>query len=181
MLLLFLGCVIVFYLGEAIHRDREVKVEPLVWSAPAPNSVLLLSKCIAMTLLALSLVIVGGLTTIVTQLLRGHTPVDLFAYLRINGIVVVPSIVFLTSLVIALNVLLRNKYLTYVVAVGTGAGLFYLYNNGYNHWLYNPLLYRLWRYGDLTSSTILASRLYCLALAAGCLALAHVFFQRKKK
>ena len=59
---------------------------------------------------------------------------------------VVPSIVFMTSLVVALNVLLRNKYLTYVVAVGTGAGLFYLYSIGYNHWLYNPLLYQLWKY-----------------------------------
>jgi ABC-2 type transport system permease protein len=181
MLLLFLACVIVFYLGEAMHRDREVKIEPVVWSAPAPNSVLLLSKCLAMTLLALSLVMVGSLTTIVTQLFRGHTPIDFSAYLIIDGIVVVPGIFFMTSVVVALNVLLRNKYLTYVVGVGTGAGLFYLYSVGYNHWLYNPLLYQLWKYHDLTSARILSYRLYCLALAAVCLALAHLFFERKSK
>ena len=56
----------------------------------------------------------------------------------------------MTAFVIALNVLLRNKYVTYVVATGTGAGLIYLYNLGYNHWLYNPL-YRLWKYTDLTT------------------------------
>ena len=179
MLLLFLACVIVFYTGEAMHRDREVKIEPVVWSTPARNSVLLLSKWLAMTLLSLALVIVGCLTTIVTQLLRGHTPVDLMAYLNINAVVVVPGIIFLTALVIALNVLLRNKYLTYVIAVGTGAGLVYLYNSGHNHWSYNPLLYRLWKYADLTSSTVLAPRLYCFALAAAFLALAHVLFERK--
>ena len=181
MLLLFLACVSVFYTGEAMHRDREVKIEPVVWSTPAPNSVLLLSKWLAMTVLSLLLVIVGSLTTIITQLLRGHTPVDLPAYLIIDSVVVVPGVIFLTAFVVALNLLLRNKYLTYVVAVGIGAGLFYSYNVGYNHWLYNPLLYRLWKYADLTSTTILAYRFYCLALAAAFLALAHIFFERKSK
>ena len=181
MLLLFLLCLIIFYTGEAMHRDREVNIEPVVWSTPAPNSVLLLSKWLAMTVLALSLVVVGSLTTIVTQLLRGHTPVDFSAYLLINVIVVVPSIVFMTSMIVGLNVLLRSKHLAYVVAVATGSGLFYLYSIGYNHWLYNPLLYRLWRYADLTSGTILAYRLYCLALAAAFLALAHLLFQRKSR
>ncbi|HEU4837342.1 MAG TPA: ABC transporter permease, partial [Pyrinomonadaceae bacterium] len=179
MLLMFLACVIVFYTGEAMHRDRELRIEPVMWSMPAPNSVLLLSKWLAMTLLALLLVLVGGLTTIAVQLLRGHTPVDVSAYLIINSVVVVPGIVFMTALVVALNVLLRNKYVMYVVAVGTGAGLIYLYNLGYKHWSYNPLLYQLWNYHDLTSATILAHRLYCLVLAAACLLLAHVLFERK--
>jgi hypothetical protein len=179
MLLLFLACVIVFYMGEAMHRDRELNIEPVVWSTPAANSVLLISKWLAMTSLSVSLLIVGGLTTIAVQFMRGHTPVDLSAYLIIDGVVLLPGIIFMTASVLVLNVLLRSKYLTYVVAVGTGAGLIYLYNVGYNHWLYNPLLYRIWTYGNLTSGTILSYRLYCLALAAGLLALAHVFFERK--
>jgi ABC-type transport system involved in multi-copper enzyme maturation permease subunit len=179
MLLLFLASVIVFYTGEAMHRDGEVKIEPVIWSTPAPNSVLLLSKWLAMTIVSLSLVIAGGLTTIVVQFLRGDTPVDFSAYAIINAVVVVPGVVFLTAFAVALNVLLRSKHLTYVVAVGTGAGLFYLYNLGHNHWLYNPLLYRLWTYANLTSDTILAYRLYCLALAVVFIALAHLFFQRR--
>jgi ABC-2 type transport system permease protein len=59
MLLLFLAGAIVFYIGEAMHRDRELKIEPVVWSTPAPNRAFLLSKSLAMTLLALSLVVVG--------------------------------------------------------------------------------------------------------------------------
>ncbi len=49
------------------------------------------------------------------------------------------------------------------------------------YWLYNPLLYRLWKYADLTGRTILMQRLYCFALAASCLVLAHLFFERKSK
>src|SRR6185369_7994430 len=86
MLLLLLACVTVFYTGEIMHRDRELKIEPVTWSMPAPNSVLLLSKWLAMTLLSLSVVLLGGLTTIATQLFRGYTPVDFSAYLIINSV-----------------------------------------------------------------------------------------------
>ena len=105
--------------------------------------------------------------------------IDFSTYLLVYGFVLVPGIVFTTSFVAALNVLLRNKYVAYVMAVGTGAGLFYLYNAGYNHWLYNPFLYRLWKYSDLLSRPIIAYRFYWLALAAVFLALAHVLFERK--
>jgi len=181
LLLTFLIGIAVFYTGEAIHRDREVKIEPIVWCTPARNSVLLLSKYLASVVLMCSLVIIVGLAATVIQLVRGHAPVDLLAYVTVYGVVLVPSIIFLTAVVVTSNVLLRNKYVAYVVAVGTGAALFYLYNIGHNHWLYNPLLYRLWRFSDLTSARIWASRVYCLGLAALCLALAHVFFERKSK
>jgi hypothetical protein len=124
--------------------------------------------------------VVVGLTAIVVQLLRGHTPIDFTAYFITYGVILVPGIVFITAVVVALNVLLRNKYLAYVVAIGASAGLFYLYSIGYNHWLYNPLLYQLWKYDELTSPTILAHRLYCLAVAVTCLRIAHLFFERSQ-
>ena len=180
-LLLFLVGLTIFFTGEAMHRDREVRVQPILWSTPAPNSVFLLSKCCATALLSLSLMSIVCLVTIVIQVLRGHEPVDFSAFAIIYGVVVVPSVIFMASLVVFLNALLRNKYVTYVVSIATAAGLLYLYNIGYNHWLYNPLLYRLWTYPDLTSSKILMQRLYVLALAAAFLALAHLFFARKTR
>src|SRR5215203_211157 len=181
LLLLFLIGIVVFYSGEAMHRDREVKIEPIIWSTPAPNNVLLLSKFLATVVLTLSLVVVVGLTAIVIQFVRGHTPVDFSAYLMVYGVVLVPNIIFITAVVVASNVLLQNKYVVYVVAVGTGTGLFYLYSVGYNHWLYNPLLYQLWTYQEITSARILAYRLYSLIVAAACLALAHLLFERKSR
>jgi len=183
-LLLFLIGMTVFYSGEAMHRDREARIEPILWAAPAPNNVFLLSKFLATLSLTLSLILLVGLTAIVIQIIRGHTPVEVQPYLITCSAILLPGVLLLTALSIALNVFLRNKYLAYVVSVGTGAGLFYLYSQGYNHWLYNPLLYQLWKYADLAGAgnnqaTILIQRLYCLAIASACLSLAHVFFPRK--
>ncbi|MFN2511810.1 MAG: ABC transporter permease [Pyrinomonadaceae bacterium] len=184
LLLLFLTGFTVFYTGEAMHRDREVRIEPVLWVVPAQNNVFLLSKFLATLFLTFSLVTLVGLIAIVIQFLRGHTPVEIPAFLITYSVILLPGIVLMTGVSIALNVLLRDKYVAYAVSIGTAAGLFYLYSIGYNHWLYNPLLYQLWTYANLTGAesnqaTILIQRVYCLALASMCLALSHLFFQRK--
>ena len=179
LLLLFLIGIAVFYTGEAMHRDREVKIEPIIWSTPVTNSVLLLSKFFATILLTFFLLSAVGLIAVFIQLMRGHRPVDVSAYVMVYGVVLVPGIFFMTAFVVALNVLLRSKYVAYVVVVSIAAGLFYLYSAGHNQWFYNPLLYQLWKYQDLTSATILAYRLYWLIVAATCLAVAHVVFERR--
>jgi ABC-type transport system involved in multi-copper enzyme maturation permease subunit len=183
LLLLFLIGIAVFYTGEAMHRDREARIEPVLWATPAPNSVLLLSKFLATLLLLVSLITVVGIAAVLIQVLRGHTPIDLLAYLRVYGIILLPGAVFVAAVSLLLNVGLQNKYLVYVVSIGTATSLFYLYNLGYNHWLYNPMMYGLWIFTDLTQATtlriILWKRLYYLGLAIILVGLAYAFFHRK--
>src|SRR6185503_21294762 len=116
------------------------------------------------------------------QIFRGHTPIDLFAYLRVYGIILLPSALFATAVSVFLNVVLRNKYLAYVISIGTAVGLYYLYGLGMKHWSYNPVLYGLWSYADLTNATtlrnIVLQRLYVIAIAFVCLLMAHLFFER---
>ena len=181
--LLFLLGVTVFYTGEAMHRDREVRVEPVLWSMPASNSVLLLSKFLSTLLLTLLLLVLVGLTAILTQLLRGQTPIEISTYLITYSVILVPSLAFVGAFAIALNVLLRDRYVTYTFSIAIGSALFYLYSQGHNHWLYNPVLYGLWTESDLTHlpSGLLLLRAYCLGLILICLLIAYVGFQRKTR
>jgi len=183
LLLIFLIGIAVFYTGEAMHRDREVRIEPVLWSNPAPNSVLLLSKFLSTLLLLAGLILLVGLAAVAIQIVRGQTPIDLLAYLRVYLIVLLPGAVFVSAVSFLLNVVLRNKHFVYVVSIGAAVGLFYLYNLGYNHWSYNPMMYRLWSYADLISGarTVLLYRLYWLAIAVSCLVLAHLFFERRSR
>ena len=183
LMLLFLIGIAVFYTNEAMHRDNEIRIEPMLWAAPASNSVLLLSKFLATFLLLVSLITTVGIAAVAIQVLRSHTPIDVIAYLRVYGIILLPGAVVLTALALLLTVILRNKYLVYVVSIGTAVGLFYLYSMGHNHWLYNPVLYGLWTSASLIDGvamqSILWNRLYWLAIAVGCLALAHLIFPRR--
>jgi hypothetical protein len=150
----------------------------------APNHVLLLSKFLSTLALTLSLIALVALATITLQIYKGNGPIENFAYLTAYGIILMPSVAFMICMAVALNVLLRDKYLAYAVSIAAGGGLFYLYTKGYRHWLYNPVMYGLWTNADLTSAgsnhaRILVQRIYCLAIATLCLSLAHLYFQRK--
>ena len=181
-LLLFLFAAAVFYTGEAMHRDRELRVEPLLWSAPAPDSALLLSKFTATLLLSLALVALVCLSVAALQLFKGHGPVEAGPYLAAAFVILLPGVAFMIAAADALNVLLREKHLAYVAALAACGALIYSLNLGFTNALYNPVLYQLWTPIDLIGTPtrhLLAHRLYTLALAAHCLALAHLFFGRK--
>jgi len=180
---LFLLGLTVFYTGEAMHRDREVRIEPLLWATPVANSVLLLSKFLAMILLMLSLIVLVGFAAIVVQALRGNTAIEISPYLITYSVILVPSLVLVAGLSLTLNVILRDKYLTYAVSIGTSALLLYLYSQGHNHWLYNPLLYHLWKEIDVASvgHHLLLQRLYWMSVAGACLTLAHLCHARRSE
>ncbi|HEX6188894.1 MAG TPA: ABC transporter permease [Pyrinomonadaceae bacterium] len=183
LLLLFLIGLPVFYTGEAMHRDRELRIEPCLWSTPVTNNVLLLSKFLTTLLLTCGLILAVGVAAVAIQVLRNHTPIDLLAYFRVYGLILLPGTTFVTALSVLANIVLRNKHVAYVFSIGMAVGLFYLYSNGYNHWLYNPVLYGLWSYVDLiqpaTLWPILWQRAFWLASSVLCLTLAHLLFQRK--
>jgi ABC-2 type transport system permease protein len=181
--LIFLLGIAAFYIGEAMYRDRELRVEPLLWCSPVSNSVFLVSKMAATVLFVLAMVVLVGLTAMLTQALRGRGPIDIWPYVITYGVVLLPSLLFMTAACMALNALLRERYLSYAVIIALVAGLFYLYSQGHNHWLYNPVLYGLWTQADFEHAAealprLIALRAYTFALALLFGFLAHLFFAR---
>ena len=180
----FLFGITVFYMGEIVHRDREINTEPLVWSAPVPNWVLIFSKLTAVLLLELGLVTVVVTIAFIAQIWRRHLPLEISTYFLIYALVLLPSLFFMASASVFLNHFLREKYLAYIVSLAIGGTLFYFYSQGNNHWFYNPLLYNLWSYADLIEpggrrNLLLLYRVYWFAGTIVCLSLALLFYRRK--
>lgn len=183
-LLLLLFGVTIFFTGEVIFRDRESRTEAMLWCMPASNTVFLLSKFAAICFLSLCFMMLGALTTIAVQSLRNPATLELYPYFIIYSVILFPSVVFMASASLLLNILLREKYIAYIVCVAPGGILFYLFTQGYNGWLYNPVLFQLWNYADLNEAgrsfaRILLQRIYWLNIAIACLASAHLIFKRK--
>jgi ABC-2 type transport system permease protein len=183
-LMIFMLGITIFYTGEAMHRDHDQRIEPLLWSQPVPNYVLLASKFLGTILLTLALVLLVAVIAIILQAVKHNGPIELTAYARIYFVIVVPNAIFMTAAALALNVLVRERYLNYVLTIGVCAGLFYLYTQGHNHWLYNPLLFQLWEYADLSGgakhSAIIWNRIYILALSSLFLSFAHFWYRRSR-
>jgi len=133
--------------------------------------------------LTLALILLVGVITIALQVLKHKLPIELPVYLRIYSLILLPNAIFMAAAVLMLNVLLRDRHVTYAATIGICSGLFYLYTQGHNHWLYNPLLFQRWTYAHLIGganySQTLQHRFYLLALAALFIGLAHVCYPRK--
>lgn len=183
LLLLMVGVAIV-YVGEAMHRDRTLNTEPLMWALPIPNSVLLLSKLTTVFVLSVSLSLIVALGALAFQLAHGHGPIELVPYLTVFTLVVLPGLLFILGASTAINVIARDKVTAYAVSLAI-AGFFYLlYVNGYHHWLYNPLMFGLWTYPDIALSggardVVLLHRLYVLLVGTMLLTVAHVLYERR--
>lgn len=176
-MLLFLVGIPIFYIGEAIHRDRDVRVDGVLWSHPIPNYVLLSAKFISTMMLVLGFVVTVGVLAVLLQIIKLNFPLELAAYLKIYLVILVPNAIFLCAFCLALHVLLVNRYLAYAVFIGVCVSASYLYSQGYSDGIYNPLLFRLWNYPDLSGpklSGILFQRLYILGLALVLFTLAHI-------
>jgi hypothetical protein len=179
-LLLFLIGIPIFYLGEAMHRDQDFRVESLLWSHPLPNYVLLIAKFLSTLLLMFGLILSVLVIAIVVQLVKHDAPLELWAYVKVYSLILIPNAIFLAAASLALHALLRSRYLAYAVAIGVCVGLVYLYSQGHNAWFYNPLLYQRWSYAELTSSPIFLQRAYLLALSIVFIALAHLGYRRTR-
>ncbi|MDQ3011534.1 MAG: ABC transporter permease [Acidobacteriota bacterium] len=148
-LLLILFGVTLFYAGEMMHRDREWRVDALLWSAPAPDWVLLLSKFAATLLLALALMAATAMTAATLHLVRDSASVEVWPYFLVYSIILWPTVIFMAGATITLHAVLRDKYLAHAVGLGLGGGLIYLLMQGGVNRLCNPALSRLWTYDDL--------------------------------
>jgi ABC-2 type transport system permease protein len=180
-LLILLSAIMFFYAGEAMHRDRELGIEPTLWSLPVADGALLLSKFAALLGLASVLTLTMLITSIGFQLMRGLKPLTLTPYLLVYAIILLPSVIFVIGAIMMLHVLLRNKYLAHIVGLGLIGGVVWLLLNGYVNGLYNPVLYQLWTYEELVGSKqpfLLLHRVYWLAITMACVAVAHRFYAR---
>lgn len=181
--LLFLFGAAVFYTGEAMHRDRELRVEALVSSAPVRDAVLLLPKATAVLAVCVCVTALGALGAGAAQLLRGNGPIDVISYVETLAVISVPSAVFMISVAVLLNAVFRDKYVAFALGLGLGGLAFFLFSMGYTHWAYNFVLLGVGTQSELAArgrgpAPLFAHRIYCLAVACLCLSLAHMALER---
>lgn len=153
-LLILLAGTSIFYTGEVMHRDEELGLRGILYSTPIANSALLLSKLAAMVVLSAAMVLLTMLTGVVSQLVHwwtidGRVHVELGPYAEVGLRVLLPSILFLCTAALAVNVLVRRRYPAYFLAILAAAGYVWTLFEGQRSLLHNPLFVGHWAYSDL--------------------------------
>ena len=133
---LFVIITITFYAGELVWAERDLAVSQIVDATPMPTWVSYLSKLLALIGVTAALMTVTLVAGIITQALKGYYKFEIPLYLQSLYGIRLLDYVLLIVLVLAIHVLVNNKYLGHFLAV-----LFYLFTGlmgqmGLEHNLY---------------------------------------------
>ena len=135
---LFVVVIIVFYAGELVWRERDLKAEGVVDSLPVPTWVPLVAKVLALWAAVAVLLAVMAVSGMVYQLASGFTALQPGLYLtELFGLQFV-DFALLAVLALAVHVVVNHKYVGHFVLVLYLVGLpIALGLAGYDHNLYD--------------------------------------------
>ena len=164
-LLLLLAGTVIFYCGEAFHRDASHGIRPILYASPVTNVTLVLGKYVAMVVLASGMVLATFATGIVSQFVRwklidGSTYFELGPYITIGTRILLPSILILVGIALSVNVLVRSRNLAYFVMIALSAGYVWLLIDGERGLWVNPFVIGHWSFSDLTGLEPFEPRLW---------------------
>lgn len=114
---LFEVIILTFFAGELVWRDRSVKLNEVIDATPHLSVVSLLAK-VASLILAVSLLHVFTIgIAILYQLADGYTNLELGLYAQFFLFDAFPFFIFWAFFLVAIQVLVNNKYLGYFIAI----------------------------------------------------------------
>jgi ABC-2 type transport system permease protein len=136
--------VLVFYSGELVFRDRQVKIADLLDAMPLPDWVPFSAKAGALFAVVFAFLGAGVLAGVAIQLVKGGAPVEAGLYLQ-GTLVNAVYFMLMALALLALQAVANNKYGGYLLGIGLLASGTVLKSLGLEH--------RLLHYADLPALT----------------------------
>ncbi|SHG65257.1 M1 family aminopeptidase [Massilia sp. CF038] len=108
--------IVIFYAGELIFKERQARVADVGDAMPVPDWAPLVAKCGAMLAVIAGFLLVGVLTSIVIQLLKGGAPVEVLLYAK-GSLLTLTNYFLMGMIFLALQVLSNSKFIGYLLAI----------------------------------------------------------------
>ncbi|MBI1403354.1 MAG: aminopeptidase [Porphyrobacter sp.] len=133
---LFSLIVAVFYGGELVWRERDVRIGEIIDVAPAPAWAIFVPKILAIFVVLLLMALTGMSAGIVYQLIKGAPSIDAGLYLVSYVLPQSIDLLLIAVLAVAFQVVSPNKYMGWGITLAWFVGRIFLQNLGYSNMLY---------------------------------------------
>jgi hypothetical protein len=107
----------VFYAGELVWREREVRLARMTDALPVPGWLPLASKTLALIVLQALMLAIAMAAGMLIQLSKGYFALMPGLYLRTLFTIALPQLALLAVLAIAAQVIINHKYLAWLAVV----------------------------------------------------------------
>jgi ABC-2 type transport system permease protein len=180
----FIFIILLFYTGEAVHREKSTRYNILNDALPVSNTILYLSKLFGLIGIAVIMATIPIIVGIVIQTLKGFTDYNLVVYLVDLYLLTLPGFIQMILLSFAVHIVMNNKFAGHGVAMLIWVTLFLLRN--FADMNYNLLFYFFtpdFMWSDMNGighfvKPLFWFNFYWLLLGTLLAAVAYLFFQR---
>ncbi|MBL4597005.1 MAG: hypothetical protein JKX99_10565 [Robiginitomaculum sp.] len=121
--------IMVFFSGEIVWRDKTVKITEILDASPVRNWPLLAAKWLALILVAMTMLGVGIVFGVVTQLSLSDIPVNISTYLTFTFITFAPRIVLSCLLILFVQNFMPNRIVGMLASAALLIFFFFFINN----------------------------------------------------
>ncbi len=180
----FIFIILLFYTGEAVHREKTTRFNIINDALPVSNTVLYLSKLFAIICVAFLLVHIPIVVGVLVQVLKGFYDFNFPVYFTEMYLLTFPSYVLMVLLGFAVHTVVNNKFGGHGIAMLIWVTMFLL--RSYAEMDYNLLFYFYtpnYMWSDMNGIGHFMKpqtmfNLYWFMLGAFLVTLAYLFFQR---
>ncbi|MFN0202648.1 MAG: M1 family aminopeptidase [Bacteroidia bacterium] len=114
---LFFMIILVFYSGQLIWREREIKMNQIYDALPMPNYVGLVSKFLAFSAVNATLILVLIVSAVFNQAIRGYYEFELGLYFSYLFAETFSGLLLYTLLAFFIQIVSNNKFLGFVLLI----------------------------------------------------------------
>ncbi len=134
---IFLMIIAVFYGGELVWRERDVKIGEIIDSTPTANWVITIPKVLAIFTVLLLINLVGMCTGLVFQLIKGASEFGIASYFSWFIVPVTVDMLLIAILAVFFQALSPNKYVGWGLFLVWFIARIFMRNMGYSNALYD--------------------------------------------
>lgn len=176
--------ILLFYTGEAIHRERTTGFSIINDALPVPNYIFLLSKFFGIVAVAFLLVSIPMIAGVLVQTLKGHTDYRFDVYFTELYLLTLPGFMLMIFLSFAVHLMVSNKFAGHGIALLIWMAMFLM--RAFGEMNYNLFFYFYtpdYRWSDINGLGHFAAplfwfNLYWIFFGIVLLTVAYLFYQR---
>jgi ABC-type transport system involved in multi-copper enzyme maturation permease subunit len=182
MLVCFL---LLFYTVESVLRERNTRLDPILYATPARTAAVLLGKAVANGLVAAVILLASMIGAFIVLLIQGRVAPDPVPFLLVWGLLLVPTFLVWAAFVTAVLAATGNRFTTYGIGLGVMAFTGWKQVRGEMNWVGNWDLWSAATWTDFgrvdpNGMALLMNRLFWLAVMVFLIALTMRIFPRRE-
>lgn len=176
---------LMFYTVESLERERSTRFSAIAYATPTPSGSLFLGKSIAMITVAATITFAVALAGVIVLLYQRKVGLEIRPFLLVWGLLLAPTIMVWTALVMALHTITQNRYTTYALALAVLCLTGYRALTSQINWVGNWPMWGAVHWSDISvfeldRRALLLSRLLAVSATAFFVALALRCFRRRE-